>query len=76
MNGVIGGVELLLVDATSLTGEQRELLGIIKSSGEAMLTLINDILDLSKIEVREKQFTRVHAVTRDWWHPLRSVLAA
>ena len=53
MNGVIGGVELLLADATSLTGEQRELLGIIKSSGEAMLTLINDILDLSKIEVRE-----------------------
>ena len=28
MNGVIGGVELLLADATSLTGEQRELLGL------------------------------------------------
>jgi len=58
MNGVIGGVELLLADATSLTGEQRELLGIIKSSGEAMLTLINDILDLSKIEVRAQTHAR------------------
>ena len=35
---------------TSLTSEQRDLIGIIKSSGQAMLILINDILDLSKIE--------------------------
>lgn len=53
MNGVLGGVELLLSDPSILTGEQKELLGIIKSSGEAMLTLINDILDLSKIEVSQ-----------------------
>ncbi len=41
MNGVLGGVELLIVDPTStLTSEQRDLIGIIKSSGEAMLVLM------------------------------------
>ena len=37
-------------NSTNLTGEQKEILQIIKTSGEVMLTLINDILDLSKIE--------------------------
>jgi signal transduction histidine kinase len=51
MNGVLGGTELLLSDPTSsLTAEQRDLIGIIKSSGQSMLVLISDILDLSKIE--------------------------
>jgi CheY-like chemotaxis protein len=52
MNGVIAGTELMLTNADSynLSNEQRELLNIVKSSGEAMLTLIADILDLSKIE--------------------------
>lgn len=51
MNGVLGSAELLLFDpTTTLNSEQRDLIGIIKSSGQAMLILINDILDLSKIE--------------------------
>ena len=52
MNGVIGGTELLLdpTSSANLTSEQREVLGIVRTSGEAMLTIINDILDLSKIE--------------------------
>jgi len=52
MNGVIGGTDLLLDSSQSvnLTSEQKEILSIVKTSAEAMLTIINDILDLSKIE--------------------------
>ncbi len=48
MNAVIGTACLL--QDTDLTGEQRELIETISSSGNALLSIINDILDLSKIE--------------------------
>jgi signal transduction histidine kinase/DNA-binding response OmpR family regulator len=48
LNGVIGMVDLTL--ETDLTREQREYLGLVKSSAEHLLTVINDILDFSKIE--------------------------
>jgi len=48
LNGVIGMTGLLL--ETPLAAEQREYAEIARSSGQALLGLINDILDVSKIE--------------------------
>jgi signal transduction histidine kinase/FixJ family two-component response regulator len=48
MNGVIGMLDLLL--NTEVTRQQREYLSMCKTSAHAMLGLISDILDVSKIE--------------------------
>lgn len=48
MNGVIGFTDLLL--ASDLSAEQRRHTELIADSGRAMMRLLNDILDLSKIE--------------------------
>ncbi|MGA3186806.1 MAG: PAS domain S-box protein [Bryobacteraceae bacterium] len=51
MNGVIGMIELLL--ETGLTAEQRRYATVASGSGRTLLALIDDILDLSKIESRK-----------------------
>lgn len=48
MNGILGVTELL--KQTPLTQEQLDLLNIMSISGENLLSIINDILDISKIE--------------------------
>ncbi|MDY6953864.1 MAG: response regulator, partial [Thermodesulfobacteriota bacterium] len=51
MNAIIGMTDLAL--DTDLTTEQSEYLETVKASSDSLLTLINDILDLSKIESRK-----------------------
>jgi two-component system, sensor histidine kinase and response regulator len=51
MNSVIGMASLL--ETTNLSLEQREYAQVIKGAGEALLSIINDILDLSKIEAKK-----------------------
>jgi len=48
MNGIAGMAELLA--DTNITDQQREFISVIKQSSNALLTIVNDILDLSKIE--------------------------
>ncbi|MEV5027079.1 PAS domain S-box protein [Paenibacillus sp. LPE1-1-1.1] len=54
MNGVIGMTDLLL-ETTDLDEEQRSYVEIIRTSGDTLLGIINDILDLSKIEAGKSE---------------------
>ena len=56
MNGVLGTADLL--GMTPLSGSQHELLSTIQRSGKALLGLLNDILDLSKIEAGKLELER------------------
>ncbi len=57
MNGVIGMSQILA--ETQLDSTQREYLDIIRGSAKALLSLINDVLDLSKIEADRLELENV-----------------
>ena len=57
MNGIIGMTELAL--GTDLTSEQRDYLDAVRVSAETLLDLLNDILDLSKIEAGRLELENV-----------------
>ncbi|MGM0443357.1 MAG: response regulator [Fibrobacterota bacterium] len=57
MNGIIGVAELF--EETVLTDTQREYLDIIKKSSQSLLSIINDILDISKIESNSMNLEKI-----------------
>ncbi|MEN8218004.1 MAG: ATP-binding protein [Pseudomonadota bacterium] len=50
LNGILGYVQILQRDPSSLTHQQQHGLNVIEQSGNHLLALINDILDLARIE--------------------------
>jgi two-component system sensor histidine kinase/response regulator len=70
MNAILGLTELLLDG--DLSAEQRRSLSLVQTSGEALLALLNDILDLSKIEAESLQ---LEVIPFDLWRVVDSTVA-
>lgn len=65
MNSVLGLTELILEEAASLTSKNKERLEIVYRSGKRLMTLINDILDLSKIEAGKMELKNDETLLED-----------
>lgn len=78
MNGVVGMSEIL--EKTNLSGEQKRMVSTIRSSSNALLQIIDDILDISKIEagklVIEETTVNSVALIEDVCHTLRPICEA
>ncbi|MCF8366257.1 MAG: response regulator [Bacteroidales bacterium] len=78
LNGIIGMTELVLM--SQLNEEQKERIEAVKYSGESLLDIINDILDISKIEARKLELDAIkfslRGVIEKVLRPLASKTAA
>src|SRR6267142_337309 len=73
MNAVLGFVELIL--DTELSTEQRRALELVRSSSEALLMILNDILDYSKIEAEHLELETIPFDVSKVVHATASLLA-
>jgi PAS domain S-box-containing protein len=66
LNGVLGMAQAL--ESDSLTPEQKEKVGVILDSGKSLMSLLNDVLDLTKIEAGKME---ISAVPGDFLHTMK-----
>ena len=57
MNGIIGMTDMTL--ESELTGQQREQLALVRRSADSLLTLVNDILDHTKISSKKLEIEAI-----------------
>jgi two-component system, sensor histidine kinase len=74
MNGILGMSELL--SETRLSEEQHSFVAAIRGSADNLLAIINDILDLSKIESGKLELSPTVFALRDWIRGPMELLAA
>jgi signal transduction histidine kinase/CheY-like chemotaxis protein len=72
MNGVLGFANLLL--ETPLNAEQREFVQTVQRSGDSLLTIINDVLDYSKIEAGRMTVEQIDFDLRSVCNEVRAIL--
>lgn len=65
MNSVLGLTELILAEAEALTPKNKERLEIVYRSGKRLMNLINNILDLSKIEAGKMELKNDESLLED-----------
>lgn len=73
LNAILGSSELL--GETSLNGEQKELLQSLQSSGDTLLSMLNNILDVSKFESGHMQLERREFLLSDLVREVEAVIA-
>ncbi len=78
LNGVLGGAAVLA--GSELNPAQRSLVGIVQSSGKAMLSMVTDLLDLARAEAKddppERDPVALEAVTREIASRIEAAAAA
>ncbi len=74
LNGVMGLTAIL--ESTSLDSRQRELLGVLKDESKTLLSMINDLLDFSKMDAKRLELEVAPFDIHELWSSVRESFAS